>query len=159
MGALGRWAAGGTVAPKTDDELEDDAKHNMLAAHREGIIWFLQSRLQEAGNLQATMMDIRIQREVERSKSVLYKAKGSVPYEAGDFTSGEAGQMDAGGARPEQQLSQEQLQLFAQENQDMLKHYEDTLSQVRWVQHARVSRRLTAMLTSHLLQKCREVAP
>lgn len=31
----------------------------------------------------------------------------------------------------EQQLDPEQLQLFAQENQDMLKYYEDTLDQVR----------------------------
>ena len=33
----------------------------------------------------------------------------------------------------EQQLTPEQLQLFAKENQDMLKHYEDTLDQVRYV--------------------------
>ena len=33
----------------------------------------------------------------------------------------------------EQQLSPEQLQLFARENQDMLKQYEDTLDQVRSV--------------------------
>ena len=39
--------------------------------------------------------------------------------------------MASGGA--EQELSQEQLQLFAQENQDMLRHYEDTLDQVRLV--------------------------
>ena len=33
----------------------------------------------------------------------------------------------------ETQLSPEQLQLFAQENNDMLRHYEDTLDQVRFV--------------------------
>lgn len=132
LGALGRWAAGGAITAQSDEELQAEAKHKMLAAHREAIIWFLQSRLQEAGSLQATMMDIRIQREVEKSKSVLYKAKNvSVPYESGEFTSEGAGQKATGGERQEQELSQEQMQLFAQENQDMLKHYEDTLSQVR----------------------------
>lgn len=33
----------------------------------------------------------------------------------------------------EEQLTPEQLQLFASENRDMLKHYEDTLDQVRYV--------------------------
>lgn len=134
LGALGRWAAGGTMTTQSDDELQAEAGHKMLAAHREGIIWFLQSRLQEAGSLQATMMDIRIQREVERSKSVLYKVKGaSIPYESGDFASEGTGRKAVAGEGQVQELSQEQLQLFAQENQDMLKHYEDTLSQVRQV--------------------------
>ena len=33
----------------------------------------------------------------------------------------------------EEELSDEQMQLFAQENQDMMKHYQDTLDQVRYV--------------------------
>jgi len=35
---------------------------------------------------------------------------------------------------PEEELTQEQLQMFEKENQDMLKHYQDTLDQVRWVE-------------------------
>ena len=54
----------------------------------------------------------------------------------------------------EQQLSPEQLQLFARENQDMLKHYEDTLDQVRYVNwpfnshfaHPRTSNMLTYII-------------
>jgi hypothetical protein len=34
--------------------------------------------------------------------------------------------------KAEQRLDPEQLQLFAQENQDMLKHYEESLDQVRY---------------------------
>lgn len=125
MGALGRWAAGGVQATKTEEQLELEAKQKVLAAHREAIIWFLQSGLQRAGSLQATMMDIRIQREVERSKSVLYKAKAvNVPYEEGNSAS-------VGQNQDQPQLTEEQTQLFAQENQEMLRHYEDTLSQVR----------------------------
>lgn len=60
---------------------------------------------------------------------------------------------DESSAAIEQQLDPEQLQLFAQENQDMLKQYEDQLDKVRYV---------TALLWSRALanktQRCREVA-
>jgi hypothetical protein len=36
-------------------------------------------------------------------------------------------------ARIEAQLSPEQLQLFAEENDTMLRHYEDTLGKVQYV--------------------------
>ncbi|KAI4824876.1 snare protein syntaxin-like protein 18/UFE1 [Aureobasidium sp. EXF-8845] len=133
LGAIGRWAAGGAVTAKSADEEVEESRQKMLNAHRESIVWFLQAKLREAGTLQGTMMEIRIQREVEKSKSVLYKAKSSsVTYHQ---------QLDAaldseksaaqGQERSEPQLSDEQMQLFAQENQDMMKHYQDTLDQVR----------------------------
>jgi syntaxin 18 len=80
------------------------------------------------------MMEIRIQREVEKSKSVLYKAKNSsASYAAqGLDTALDSEKSTAQGQdRTEPQLSDEQMQLFAQENQDMMKHYQDTLDQVR----------------------------
>ncbi|GAB7348197.1 hypothetical protein MBLNU459_g6201t1 [Dothideomycetes sp. NU459] len=135
LGGLGRWAAGGAITAKSIEEEELEARQKMLSAHREGVIWFLQRRLQEAGTLQGSMMETRIQREVEKSKSVLYKSRGGgggIPYEkelGGDGSPDGYGR--ASDDRARQELSQEQLQLFAQENQDMLKHYEDTLDQVR----------------------------
>lgn len=122
--------------------------------HRDSVLWFLGRKLEEVGEVQRGMMERRLEREVERGRSVLYKIKG--PGGAGeiggmDGFTGEAGQ-EAGGSggsgyrggggaamddedrrQIEQQLSPEQLQLFARENQDMLKHYEDTLDQVRYV--------------------------
>jgi len=97
------------------------------------------------------MMEIRITREVEKSKSVLYKIRGSaqVPVWGGD--SKDMLEMDPMGRairKPRQtglanqdmnqkpsghELNEEQMQLFAQENQDMLKQYEDRLDQVRFV--------------------------
>lgn len=107
----------------------------MLNAHRESIVWFLQAKLREAGTLQSSMMEIRIQREVERSKSVLYKAKGgSIPYDQGfDHTTDSEKSTTERQDSTSSQLSEEQMQLFAQENQDMMKHYQDTLDQVRCV--------------------------
>ncbi|KAI4721135.1 snare protein syntaxin-like protein 18/UFE1 [Aureobasidium sp. EXF-10727] len=132
LGAIGRWAAGGAVTAKSAEEEVEEARQKMLSAHRESIVWFLQARLREAGTLQSTMMEIRIQREVEKSKSVLYKAKSSAVSHQGFDAALEAEKpATQGQERAEPQLSEEQMQLFAQENQDMMKHYQDTLDQVR----------------------------
>ena len=95
-------------------------------------------------------MERRLEREVEKGRSVLYKVSGSVGAgvgmsgSGGNAPNGSVGDKknaDRGGGMAEdenrreieQSLSPEQLQLFARENQDMLKHYEDTLDQVRSV--------------------------
>ncbi|THW16109.1 snare protein syntaxin-like protein 18/UFE1 [Aureobasidium pullulans] len=133
LGAIGRWAAGGAVTAKSAEEELEEARQKMLNAHREGIVWYLQAKLRETGTLQSTMMEIRIQREVEKSKSVLYKTKGSsIPFSqsfdaAVDSEKPAAQEQE----RAQPQLSDEQMQIFAQENQDMMKHYQDTLDQVR----------------------------
>jgi syntaxin 18 len=145
LGALGRWAAGGAITAKSPEEEAEDAKINTIKAHRESIIWYLQRALEECGRFQSSMMEIRLTREVEKSKSVLYKARGTMPS-TNDFSSmnGSHGAepdyreksshvQEADAAATEQQLDPEQLQLFAQENQDMLKQYEDHLDQVRYV--------------------------
>ncbi len=99
-----------------------------------------------------SMMEIRLVRDMEKSKSRLYKAHGATlpvsttdPLESvpqvkrtggvEDRMNYKAGQMPVpdgdASIEPGAQLSPEQLQLLAEENQDMLKHYEDTLDQVR----------------------------
>jgi len=132
--------------------------------HRDSVIWFLRKKLGEAADLQGGMMQKRLEREVEKSKSVLYKTKGfgdvksgmnGLEQQAGSTAStgsvngkadGRGYRVGASGAESmekhvEQTLSPEQLQLFAQENSDMLKHYEDTLDKVRYVfcSHNRLS--------------------
>ncbi|KAF2792169.1 snare protein syntaxin-like protein 18/UFE1 [Melanomma pulvis-pyrius CBS 109.77] len=143
LGALGRWAAGGAITAKSPEEELKEAKENTIKAHRESIIWYLQRQLEECGRFQSSMMEIRLTREVEKSKSVLYKARGTMPasedYSAMNGTHGtttdyrgkSSYQQETESHAAGEQLSPEQLQLFAQENQDMLKHYEDHLDQVR----------------------------
>jgi hypothetical protein len=85
------------------------------------------------------MMEKRLRREMEKNKSALAKSRAPMP-ELGGFDNGplpptkssafvhlEAQQLDL-----EQELSPEQIQMFEKENQDMLKHYESTLDQVRY---------------------------
>lgn len=96
--------------------------------------------------MQRSMMDRRLQREVERSKSVLYKSRGSKGMDIGlegpvdmGGTKGMNGYAGGGAAMEEEEkrrkgeegLSEEQIQVFREENESMLKHYEDTLDQVR----------------------------
>ncbi len=98
-------------------------------------------------------MEIRLAREVEKSKSVLYKTRSSMATqmppagfdeESASAVAGSSGQTfsrpeamqaaqidDLENESPEQKLSPEQMQLFKQENQDLLKHYENSLDQVR----------------------------
>jgi syntaxin 18 len=143
LGALGRWAAGGAITAKSVEEEMEEAKANTIRAHRESIIWSLQNQLEECGSFQSSMMEIRLMREVEKSKSVLYKTRASLPAttdysgmnggDAGDYHGKTGYNQDESNGIIEQQLDPEQLQLFAQENQDMLKQYEDQLDKVRYV--------------------------
>ncbi|KAF2155023.1 snare protein syntaxin-like protein 18/UFE1 [Myriangium duriaei CBS 260.36] len=142
LGALGRWAAGGAAQEKTPNEELQEAKEKSLNAHREGVIWFLQKRLGEAGQMQAFMIESRLQREEEKAKSVLYKAKGTdmmgekvdpnlLPHRDGAGLGTNDLRMLPDDI--DQQLTDEQVQMFAEENQGMLKHLGQQLDQVRTV--------------------------
>jgi hypothetical protein len=81
-------------------------------------------------------------REMEKNKSVLYKAGGKPMPELGRFDDAPVPppkygnktmhSVDQKTQNPEDELSPEQIQMFEKENQDMMKHYEATLDQVRY---------------------------
>ena len=142
LGALGSWAAGGMGHSKSVDQERDEAKSNTIKTHRENVLWYLRQKLQEAGSLQASMMEKRITREMEKNRSVLATARtGSMAaFTTFDDTPMPTTKSRANTAALEQQrtmqeedLSPEQVQMFEKENQDMLKHYESTLDQVKCV--------------------------
>jgi hypothetical protein len=145
MGALGRWAAGGAVTAKSPEEEAEEAKRNTLAAFRAAVIMFLEQRLGEAGKVQAEMMEVRIGREVERSKSALYKSRGgaaSIPY-AHDEGGPVGGASNSNSTKTTFQedntaesnpdtaaLTRDQLQMFESENADLLQYYEGQMEQI-----------------------------
>ncbi|GAB7366777.1 hypothetical protein MBLNU230_g0730t1 [Neophaeotheca triangularis] len=151
LGALGRWAAGGAVTAKSDEEAREEGERKQVAAVRESVLFYVQKKLEEAGRVQSEMMEVRLSREVEKSKSALYKSRmggAGIPYAAEEdgmngAVAGQKGQDKRKGARSsydehrsqldqeDGELSQDQMQIFAQENNDLLRHYEDTLDQVR----------------------------
>lgn len=117
------------------------------------MLWFLRRGLDGVVGVQRGMVEKRIERIREKEKSVLYKtasAAGAGVTKGGDGSGGSAARTmdistssvqapdatvlsEAETARIEAQLSPEQLQLFAEENDTMLRHYEDTLGKVQYV--------------------------
>ncbi|KAF2774570.1 snare-complex protein syntaxin-18 [Teratosphaeria nubilosa] len=150
LGALGRWAAGNVPAAKTEEEEREEAARRTIKEHREAVIYYLQKKLEEAGKLQAGIMEVRLGREVEKSKSILYKSRHGqqIPYAAeddadlnGSFSATKNKRSIVNGYNPvledqkqrddrPPELTQEQQQLFEEENTAMLKHYNSQLDQI-----------------------------
>jgi hypothetical protein len=156
---LRRWAGGSGALDNTSadegksaEQIHAEESARSLATIRESVLWFLRRGLESAVGEQRRMVEKRIERVREKEKSVLYKAsagraagnaarKGSVSAErtgAGGFDPSfqapdAVALSEADTARIEAQLSPEQLQLFAEENDSMLRHYEDTLGKVQYV--------------------------
>ena len=157
---FGKVLQGGWKTILVDEEAEkvdfEDEEMKGIRLHRESIIWYLRNSLEKASEIQRTQQEIRVMRQLEKSKSMLYKAKGAPipPSRPGSAAGPSPIDTFASGVQPrniatngwagigslpaeekesiEQILSPEQLQIFAKENQDMMKYYEDTLDQVRY---------------------------
>jgi syntaxin 18 len=142
LGALGSWAAGGAGHTKSYEQEQDEAKAGTIVMHRESVLWYLRQKLQECGRFQGSIMETRLLREMEKNRSVLANSRGG---SITDFDFNEDAKLPAKYMRssvahieapvfnPEEELTPEQIQIFEKENQDMLKHYESTLDQVRLV--------------------------
>ncbi|ATZ56017.1 hypothetical protein BCIN_12g05560 [Botrytis cinerea B05.10] len=142
LGRFGNWAAGGGEQSKSLEQQLEEARLNAIKMHRDNVIWYLRQKLSECGKLQASMMEIRIMREVEKNKSNLAKSRAMMPdlgslgdSSSAKFTSSGDIHLEAQAqAQPQTsgpQLSSEQLQMLAEENHDMVKHYQSTLDQVK----------------------------
>ncbi len=148
LGVLGSWAAGDGAR---SEQATLEAAARQLGAHRESVVWFLRTRLQETAQTQQRMMETRLTREMEKNRSVLAKARGPVlglGMGVNDTANYSAGKPPAiltlnATGRPMQEeeerrptldsISDDQRQMFEKGNQDMLKHLESTLDKVRWV--------------------------
>ncbi|KAF7159197.1 hypothetical protein CNMCM5623_004469 [Aspergillus felis] len=153
--ALLRWAGGASALVNTSTEnkspeqIHDEERARTLRTVRESILWFLRRGLERAAEAQRDMVEKRIERVREKEKSVLYKSEaggaraplsasasvpasvsGSGPTTAEPHLRG-ATLSETETAAIEAELSPEQLQLFAEENDLMLRQYEDALSKVQ----------------------------
>ena len=147
LGGLANWAAGGIGHSKSPEQLQEEGRVNTVKEHRENVLFLLRLRLQKVGEMQGGMMETRIMRELEKNKSVLYKARGRMGQELGEppvpafeydqHQSGQTVHMEQQshhGSNIEDELTPQQLQMFEKENQDMVRHYEETLNQVKYVE-------------------------
>jgi hypothetical protein len=146
LGALGAWAAGSASTSKSPEYAAAEDRAKTISAHRDSVLWLLRHRLQECVKTQQDMMEVRIMREMEKNRSILAKARGqdvaSLDGLSSLADSSSTSDWKKGGnqALPQDQtpsydptndLTAEQLQMFERDNQDMLRHYESTLDQVR----------------------------
>jgi syntaxin 18 len=56
---------------------EEEAMNVMLSTHRGAITWFLSKRLTETSDIQRNQQEVRLMREVEKSKR--YEAPTDIP--------------------------------------------------------------------------------
>ncbi|KAK1598177.1 snare-complex protein syntaxin-18 [Colletotrichum navitas] len=158
LGALGAWAAGAATggggssddSGKTAEHRAAEAKARIIEQHRDEVIQSLRQRLQLCGRTQQDMMEVRLTREMEKNRSVLAKAGGgsAMPELGGFYESmsksaaaakgpvkgaGNSGVPPGEGGlyKPQEDLTEEQIQMFEKGNQDMLQHYNSTLNKVR----------------------------
>ncbi|KAM7207142.1 hypothetical protein V8F20_002408 [Naviculisporaceae sp. PSN 640] len=136
LGALGSWAAGGVAlgVKKSSEQIAAEAAASQANEHRKAVIEFLEGKLGEAVGTQRQMMETRLRRELEKNRSVLAKARGpfnpvALSRGPGDWNNAEDEERKRSVAV--QDLTQDQLQMFERGNQDMLKHFENTLDKVR----------------------------
>lgn len=149
---LWRWAAGdspgaGDGSGKSEEQVRAEQSARTIRTVREGVLWFLRTGLEGAASVQRGMVEKRIERVREKEKSVLYKSAGAAGgrrRQRSDEASAASSTTplpkpdaavlsEADSAQIEAQLSPEQLQLFAEENDSMFRHYEDTLGKVQYV--------------------------
>ncbi|KAI1426630.1 hypothetical protein F5Y12DRAFT_272962 [Xylaria sp. FL1777] len=147
LGALGAWASGGVAASKSPEHAAAEDQARTISIHRDSVLWLLRHRLQECVKTQQDMMEIRIMREIEKNRSVLAKARGQdaasshharslveAPESPAGWRKGSSQALppeEVQGHNATDNLTPEQIQMFERDNQDMLKHYESTLDQVR----------------------------
>ncbi|EWC47233.1 hypothetical protein DRE_03352 [Drechslerella stenobrocha 248] len=148
--SLGKWIQ---ELRRGDEPDEEDKKTKWIALHREGVLWLLKNRLEKVSEIQREQQETRVMRAVEKNKSILEnmaldKSQGAA-IGAAAVQASKAAQMEAQAKAHkrsqasaaalgeederdiEQVLSPDQLQIFAKENQDMVKYYEATLDQIR----------------------------
>ncbi|KAJ3567416.1 hypothetical protein NPX13_g6775 [Xylaria arbuscula] len=155
LGTLGAWASGGIATGKSAEQTTAEERAKTISIHRDSVLWLLRHRLQECVKTQQDMMEIRLMRELEKNRSVLAKARGQDAVSLHSAKSFVGPSEKATDWKPETShsmhrdegqsydatadLTPEQLQMFERDNQDMLKHYESTLDQVRYVGQSTVA--------------------
>ncbi|KAG5935297.1 hypothetical protein E4U59_005691 [Claviceps monticola] len=170
LGALASWASGDGASRKTAEHAAAEAQSQQTGMCRDGILWFLRQRLEHCCRTQQDMMESRLSREMEKTRGMLVPPAGdfaefqptsekawmaSTSMGASDDNSNDISNdnsINNNGITPfTEGLTQEQVQMFEQDNQDMVKHYESTLDKVRSAEQSLVEiSELQSLLVNNL---------
>ncbi|PWY74535.1 putative snare protein [Aspergillus sclerotioniger CBS 115572] len=148
---LAKWADGKSLTT-TDSNTEGKSEEEVLAREterilkcvRESILWYLSRKLGDVVNVQRDLVERRVERVRERERSVLYNLNsGSKAGKMGvgmglgvdgmdGIGVGMAAKMDQDEVRAiEAELTPQQLQLFEEENENMVRYFEDVVGKVQ----------------------------
>ncbi|OJI83985.1 hypothetical protein ASPTUDRAFT_42936 [Aspergillus tubingensis CBS 134.48] len=157
-GVFARWASGATLTSSPGDgnegkeaeQIVEEEKEKVLKGVRESVLFYLNRKLGSVVNEQRDMVEKRIERVRERERSVLYKSNTSSGSVGGNVGGG-AGmgwgrvdgewrgdntgvvKMDEKEVKEiEKQLTPEQLQLFEEENDSLVRYFEDVVGKVQY---------------------------
>ncbi|TQV98682.1 syntaxin [Cordyceps javanica] len=156
LGLLGSWASGGGGAGA--------AGAAGTEMHRDSVLWFLRQRLEQCCRTQQDMMETRLTRELEKSRGFLAApasdfadfAQATRRSAAAGPSSSSPSSGDAAAAAPaygagNEGLTEDQVQMFEEGNQDMMKHYESTLAKVQTAEKSLVEiAELQSLLVNNL---------
>lgn len=141
LGALGSWASGGSsgLTGKTAEHAAAEARAQQTEMHRDSVLWFLRQRLEQCCRTQQDMMETRLTRELEKSRGFLAApasdfadfAQATKPTVGGASSSSTDAAAAYGSGN--EGLTEDQVQMFEEGNQDMMKHFESTLAKVQYV--------------------------
>ncbi|TFB03508.1 Syntaxin UFE1 [Trichoderma ghanense] len=138
LGALGSWASGGLASSKSPEHAAAEAQALQLGGYRDGVLWFLRQRLELCCRTQQDMMETRLRRELEKSRSMLpmgdlaeFVPTAYKPHRQTTLGDTFAAGTEESPAPITEGLTDEQVQMFEEGNQSMMEHYESTLDKVR----------------------------
>ncbi|RAL03452.1 putative SNARE protein (Ufe1) [Aspergillus ibericus CBS 121593] len=155
-GLLAKWAGGAALTYDDDDdgeggrseeEVREREKERNMKCVRESVLWYLGRKLREVVDVQRDLVERRVERVREKERSVLYNLHASgaasvkgmgvgMGWEMGGVDGmdgiGTAAKMDEEEVRAiESQLTPQQLQLFEEENESMVRYFEDVVGKVQ----------------------------
>jgi syntaxin 18 len=120
---------------------EEEAMNVLLSTHRGAVTWFLSKKLSEASDIQRNQQEVRLMREVEKSKrykSLFFKGlmismvNRPPRYKTMNSTQTSRSKEIEAEQKFESTLSQEQLQVLEEENNSLLDEFERTLDQIKY---------------------------
>ena len=115
----------------------------LLSTHRGSITWYLNKKLTEASEMQRNQQEVRLRREVEKSKrysiawrkcltfSMVNRPPPKFTPDKGLQPSSKRNKEIEAERQLESTLSVQQLQVLEQENNSMLEGFERTLDQIK----------------------------
>lgn len=141
---LMRWAAGGeenSDAGKSGEQIDEEKREWTIDQFRKGVLEHLNHWYTISFKNVEEMLRIRTEREEEKLKSTLSDARNrnlKLPSAYDDLADSNINTRAHDTYNPAldqtfdtgPELTQEQLQLFEEENDSLMKHYSDTLTQV-----------------------------